>query len=146
MATQTQSFRHTLLTGQSPEKVFSAVNNVRGWWTGYYNESFEGDTEKLNDEFMFRAGDGAHYTKHKLVEVVPGKKVVWLTTESNLSFVDKTDEWTGTRIIFDIEKKGDQTQLTFTHEGLTQQFQCYDDCAPAWTQYLDNRLLPLIEK
>jgi hypothetical protein len=63
-----------------------------------------------------------------------------------LSFLEQTDEWTGTKVIFEIAKKGEKTQLTFTHQGLTSEVECYDACAPAWTQYVQNKLLPLIEK
>ena len=99
------NFSVTLLSDQTVEDVFNAVTNVRQWWTGYYSEEFEGNTKELDDEFSFRAGGGAHYSKQKFVEVIPNKKIVWLVTDSELSFLEKKDEWTGTRIIFDISKK-----------------------------------------
>jgi Activator of Hsp90 ATPase homolog 1-like protein len=139
-----RDFTTTLLVDRTPEEVFKAIINVRGWWTGYYSEEFTGATEKLNDEFSFRAGPDVHYSKQKLVEVIPNEKVVWLITESELSFIEKKDEWTGSKVIFEISNKGDKTQLTFTHEGLTPEIECYDSCAPAWTQYLHHKLLPLI--
>jgi hypothetical protein len=139
-----QNFTVTLLADQTPEEVFNAVKNVRQWWSGYYSEEITGNTEKLHDEFSFRAGEGAHYSRQKLVEVVPGKKIVWLVTDSELSFLEKKNEWTGTKIIFEISKKGSKTQLVFTHEGLMPGIECYDSCAPAWTKYLQNKLLPLI--
>ena len=129
---------------QTPEKVFNAIRNVRGWWSGYYSEEIKGDTEKLNDEFSFRAGGGAHYSRQKLIEVIPNKKVVWLVTDSKLDFLENKDEWTGTKVSFDISTKGNKTELVFTHEGLTPEIECYDSCAPAWSQYLQNKLLPLI--
>ena len=137
-------FTYTLLTDQTPQKVFQAINNVRAWWSGYYSEEIRGGTEKLNDEFSFRAAAGAHYCTLKLVEVIPNKKVVWLVTESELSFLEQKDEWTDTKVIFEISKKGGKTQLVFTHVGLTPEVECYESCAPAWTQYLQNRLLSLI--
>lgn len=137
-------FTLKLLTNQTPEEVFRAVTNVRDWWSGYYEEEIKGGTEKLHDEFSFSAAGGAHFTKQKLVEVIPGKKVVWLITDSRLSFIEQMDEWTGTKVIFEISKKGDKTQLVFTHEGLTPEVECYDSCAPSWTDYLKNKLLPLI--
>lgn len=140
----TKDFTLTLTTDRTPQEVFKAITNVRGWWSGYYNEKFEGNTDKLGEEFTFHAGDGAHYTKQKLVELVPNKKMVWLITESKLSFVEEMHEWTGTNVIFDIVEKGNKTELVFTHQGLTPSFECYDSCAPAWTQYLENKLLPLI--
>jgi hypothetical protein len=139
-------FTTYLLVDQSPEEVYQAIINVRGWWSGLYSEEFQGETTKLHDEFSFRAGDGVHYSKQKLIAVTPNKNVTWLITDSNLSFLEKTDEWTGTKVIFDISKKGSKTQLTFTHEGLTPAIECYDSCAPAWQQYIDNKLLPLIKK
>lgn len=140
----TSNFTLTLFTEQTPEKVYQAINNVRGWWSGYYSEEIIGDTEKLNDEFSFRAGGGAHYTRHKLVEVVPNKKVVWLTTDSDFSYIEKKDEWTETKVIFEISKAGNKTQLVFTHEGLTPEIECYESCAPSWTMYLQNKLLAMI--
>jgi len=131
---------------QTPEEIFNAVRNVRGWWSGYYSEEIKGDTEKLNDEFSFRAGGGAHYSRQKLIEVIPNKKVVWLVTDSKLDFLEKKDEWTGTKVSFDISTKGNKTELAFTHEGLTPEIECYNSCAPAWSQYLQNKLLPLITK
>ncbi len=142
---ETSNFTLTLLTEQSPQEVFNAINKVRDWWTGYYSEEINGGTEKLNDEFTFSAGSGAHYSKQKLVEVIPNKKIAWLITESKFGYLKKADEWTGTKVIFDISEKGGKTELVFTHKGLTPEIECYESCVPAWTQYLQNRLLPLIE-
>ena len=139
-----KNFTTTLIVDQTPEEVFNVVRNVRGWWSGYYSEEFEGNTEKLNDEFSFRAGGGAHYSRQKLVEVIPNKKIVWLVTDSNLDFLEKKDEWTGTKVVFDISTKANKTQLVFTHDGLMPEIECYNSCAPAWSQYLHNKLLPLI--
>lgn len=134
----------TLETAQSAEKVFEAITRVRDWWTGFFGEELMGETEKLNDTFSFRAGDGAHYSEHQLVEVVPGKKIVWLTTNSDLNFIQQKDEWTGTKVIFEIKREEGKTKLVFTHEGLTPDVECYNACSPAWTQYLQQKLLPLI--
>jgi len=141
-----KNFTATLIVDKTPEEVFNAVRNVRGWWSGYYSEEIKGDTEELNDEFSFRAGGGAHYSRQKLIEVIPNKKVIWLITDSKLDFLEKKDEWIGTKVIFDISTKGNKTELVFTHEGLTPAIDCYNSCAPAWSQYLQNKLLPLITK
>ncbi|WP_428231872.1 SRPBCC family protein [Flavobacterium sp.] len=138
------NFTQTLTMSQTPQKVFEVILKVRKWWTGYHDETFTGMTEKLNDEFTFHAGNGAHYSKQKIVEIIPNQKVVWLITDSKLSFLEKTDEWTGTKVIFEISTQADKTKLTFTHEGLTPEVECYNSCTPAWTEYLQNKLLPLL--
>jgi len=138
------NFTTTILVDRSPEEVFDAVRNVRGWWSGLYSEEITGNTEKLNEEFTFRAGGGMHYSRQKIVETIPGKKVVWLVTDSALQFLKKKDEWTGTKITFDISKKGDKTMLVFTHVGLVPEAECYDSCSPAWSQYVKEKLVHLI--
>jgi len=132
-------FTTTFLVDQTPQEVFNAINNVRGWWSA----ELEGNSTQLNDVFEYRHKE-FHYSKHRLTEVTPDKRIVWLTTDSSLSFTKDPDEWTGTSIIFDITQLGDKTQLLFTHEGLTPRVECYNDCSSGWTHYIHKSLYPLI--
>ena len=134
----TNDFTTSVLVNRSPEEVFNAVLNVSGWWSGLYSEEIKGSSNRLNDEFSFRAGGGAHYSRQKLIELVPGKRAVWLVTDSNLAFLAKPDEWTGTSLCFDISKEGKQTRLRFTHVGLVPHIQCYEGCSTAWRQYFQG--------
>lgn len=133
-------FTTSILIDQTPKEVFNAITNVRGWWS----EGIEGNTVHLGDEFTFEVKD-VHYSKQKLVEVIPDKKVVWLITESHMTFIEKNDEWTGTKVIFEIFEKGHKTQLVFTHEGLNPEVECYGACSPAWTEYIQHSLFNLIK-
>ena len=135
----THDFTTAIVVDQTQREVFNAATNVRGWWS----RNIEGPTTKLNDEFRFEVKD-VHYTKQKLIEVIPDRKIVWLVTDSHLSFLEDKSEWTGTKVIFDISQEGDKTKLTFTHEGLAPEVECYDVCTPAWTQYIQHSLFRLI--
>ena len=85
-----------------------------------------------------------HYSKQKLIEMIPGKKITWLVEEGWLSFVNKKDEWVGTKIIFEISQKGNKTLIHFTHQGLVPACECFDACTNGWSYYLLESLAPLI--
>ncbi|MDP9046588.1 MAG: SRPBCC domain-containing protein [Bacteroidota bacterium] len=128
-----KDFTATLLVDLTPKNAFSAINDVRAWWT----ENLEGGSKKLDDEFTVRFGD-VHMSKQKLVEVIPNKKVVWLVTDSKLNFVEDQQEWTNTRISFEIAEHGSQTQIEFTHLGLVPDVECYSACSKGWTYYIGS--------
>ena len=140
-----KDFTTTLTVNHSAKEVFNAIKNVRGWWSGLHAEEFEGNSEKLNDEFTFRAGEGAHYSKQKLIELVPNEKIVWLVTESELTFLENKNEWTNTKISFEISEEGTKTQIRFTHIGLVPEIECFDTCSTVWTSYVQERLLNLLQ-
>src|ERR1700750_3103387 len=99
-------FSTILTVNKTPQEVFNAINNVRGWWSS----GLEGSSTKLNDEFTYRYKD-MHSSKQKLIEVIPGKKVVWLVSDSMLSFVKNKKEWDGTRVSFEIGEKNGKTEI-----------------------------------
>lgn len=135
----TSDFTTTIIVDQTPEEAFNAINNVRGWWS----EEIEGSTDKLNEEFTYHFEDN-HRCRMKLTEVIPGKKVVWLVMENYFNFTKDKSEWTGTKISFEISKQDNKTQIRFTHIGLVPEYECYNICRGAWSNYINNSLHKLI--
>lgn len=135
---ENKSFTYSFNSFKTPHEIFETLSNVPQWWFGLYDESINGDSKKLNDEFTFKAGGGVHYSKQKLVELIPDKKLSWLVTDSNLNFLNDSAEWTGTKIAFEISKENGDSKVTFTHEGLLPEIECYDSCSSAWAKYLQQ--------
>jgi hypothetical protein len=134
-----QDYTTSIEVNNTPNEVFNAINNVRGWWS----ENIEGSTDKLNAEFLYHYKD-VHISKMKIIEFVPNKKVVWRVLNNYFNFTKDKSEWVGTRIIFEISEKDGKTQLRFTHEGLVPDYECYNVCFDAWTGYIQGSLKNLI--
>ena len=96
---------------KSQKEVFDHLINLKQWWP----EKFEGDDIRLNSEFVLTTGD-SHYSRNKVIELAPEKKLAWLVTDS----VRRTDgyDWTGTKMIFELSPEGDNTLIKFTYDGV----------------------------
>jgi hypothetical protein len=135
MSDYTDSF----VVDRSPQDVFAAINDVRGWW----GEDVHGSNDKVGDEFTYRVQD-IHYSKLRVIELDPDRKVVWLVLENHMNFVQDQNEWVGTRISFEIVDQGKQTEVRFTHQGLVPQYECFDVCSDAWGSLMHHSLPSLI--
>ncbi len=133
------SYTTTFTVDQTPAEVFAAINNVRGWWSG----EIDGNTGELGDEFTYRYED-LHRSRQKIATLIPDEKVVWHVVDANLDFTRDKAEWTGTQIVFEIARRGDRTEVRFTHVGLVPGFECFEDCSNAWGFYVNGSLQNLI--
>lgn len=135
----TLDFNTTFSVDETPNAVFNAIKNVRGWWS----ENIEGSTAQLNDEFTYQFKD-IHKCTMKLIEVIPDEKVVWLVLDNYFNFTEDKTEWTGTQIEFNISEKENKTQVYFVHKGLVPAYECYDICFDSWNGYVKKSLVGLI--
>jgi hypothetical protein len=133
------NFTTAIVVGKTAAEAFDAINNVRGWWHG----EIEGSAEKVGDEFSYRMKE-IHYSKQRVTELIPNKKIVWHVIDSKLSAFKNKQEWIGTKIFFEITEIGNQTRINFTHDGLVPAFACYGDCSWAWGQLITESLFSFI--
>ncbi|HTT15569.1 MAG TPA: SRPBCC domain-containing protein [Thermoplasmata archaeon] len=134
-----QDYTVTIRVDPAPPRVYDAVNDVRGWWSG----EIDGTTDQLGAVWTYRYRD-LHRSTQQITEMVPGRRVVWHVVDSRLSFVKDPTEWNGTDLVFDIARKGDRTELRFTHVGLRPAVECYANCTDAWGYYIRDSLRKLI--
>ena len=138
----TRNFTTVFTVDETPEAAFAAINDVRGWWSAV--PGIEGSTDQLGAEFTYRY-EPYHWSRQRITELIPGKKVVWLVVEGQLHFLKDKNEWTGTQMVFDITRKGDgKTEVRFTHVGLVPDEECYGACANAWGSLINVDLRNLI--
>ncbi len=97
---ENQDFTISLVVEKTPQDVFDAVTNVRGWWS----EDIEGGTGKLGDEFNYQYQD-VHRSKMKIIELVQNERIVWQVVDNYFSFTNDQTEWVGDKIIFEISEK-----------------------------------------
>lgn len=134
-----QDFTTTITVDRTPQEVFEAILDVRGWWS----RSLVGDTTHVGDEFVQHAPD-LHWARLRVSELDPGRTVVWQVLDSLFTFVEDAAEWRGTEIRFDLTEVDGGTRLRFTHVGLFQGQECYGVCANAWGGYIGGSLRNLI--
>ena len=126
---------------KSPSEVFNAINDVAGWWIG----DVEGNADKIGSVFRY-SYKTFHNTTQKVMELVPGKRIVWEVTKSSINFVKDKNEWRGTKLIFELKAIKEGTEIHFTHEGLTPQIECFENCSAGWEFYIHKSLKNFIEK
>jgi len=135
VSTESKSFTATITVNKSDMEAFHAIKDFRGWWS----EEIEGNTDRLNETFFYHYKD-IHLCKIKLIEAVPGKKLVYQVVENQFNFITDQSEWVNTKLIFDISSEGNATEIRFTHEGLVPAYECYQVCNDAWNGYIHNSL------
>ena len=134
-ALKNNDFTITIKVPKSAKQVFDALKNVEDWWIG----EIHGRADKVGAEFVYTYKE-FHKNTQKVIDITPNQKVVWYVEDAHLSFTRKKDEWKGTTIVFEISSKGEQTQITFTHQGLTPKAECFEACSSGWEFYIAKSL------
>jgi uncharacterized protein YndB with AHSA1/START domain len=125
---------------QTPEQVFAAFTNPRGWWS----ENIKGGTAAAGDEFDYAYRD-VHSCRVRLAEVVPDRLVEWHVLENRFDFVSDEGEWVDTRVRFEVSPREDGgADVRFSHIGLVPAYECYEVCQGAWNFYVRTSMRNLI--
>jgi uncharacterized protein YndB with AHSA1/START domain len=129
------NFSSSFSASISADEAIKRASKVPEWW----GITFSGSSEKQNDQFIVKMG-GDSFFDFTVAELIPGKRIVWLVTDCNMPWYSDKKEWANTKLIFDVTENAGVTTLNFTHEGLTPEVECYNDCAPGWTHWIKTSL------
>jgi uncharacterized protein YndB with AHSA1/START domain len=124
-----RDFESTRTVAAAPAAVLAALSStgaVTSWWGPATGSAETGGT--LVVSFM-----GGRQRIVMDVEPAFENRVVWTVRECPL-----TPEWIGTTIYFDVAEDGDGAMLSFRHEGLTPELECFDMCHEGWTHFLSS--------
>jgi uncharacterized protein YndB with AHSA1/START domain len=120
--------RHMLLVDAPVEIVYRAVTEQKGlagWWT--VQALAEPKVDTVAD---FKFGD-RYRTAMRVAVLDPPRRVEW-------ECVAGDEEWVGTRVVFGLEPKGDQTLVRFLHGGWRQATDFFASCNYNWGYYLTS--------
>jgi hypothetical protein len=112
---------------------------VPAWWSG----RIEGRCDRVGEEFTYEVPK-VHHCRLRVAELVPGERVVWQVLTSHLSYVQDPTEWAGTTIRFEIAARPGGATVTFTHNGLVPEVECYGACSGAWEALVREDLRSLV--
>ena len=135
---ENRNFNTTITVNNSANEAFNAINDVSKWWT----KNTKGSSRNNGDVFTVTFGDT--FATFKIIEMVAGKKVVWLTTDCNLHWMKDKKEWKDTTMSFEISTSGNTTQIHFTHIGLIPEVECFNACSKGWDYYIKGSLFKLL--
>lgn len=126
----------TMEVNRSPQEVFAHILDIPNWWT----TDFAGHNQKIGDEFTIHH-PGQHFSRQRVVELEPGKRIVWLVTESDMPWLKiNPQEWTNTRMVFDLTETENGTRIHYVHEGLTPDKEGFEQVNKGWNMVIREKL------
>lgn len=135
-----QDYNATISVNATPKEAFEKIAKVDKWWA----KNFTGKANKLHDKFSVHFGET--FVDFQVSELISDKKVVWKVTDCHLHWIKAKKEWNGTEVVFELSKKGKQTQIDFTHIGLVPGVECYHDCEVGWNGHFTGSLVKFMNE
>lgn len=88
-----QDYQSTVSAEISADDAFDKIARVSEWWT----KGTTGNAKKIGD--TFKVDWGGTWVEFKVVEAVPGIRIVWQVKDCHLPWLKDTAEWKGTKVV-----------------------------------------------
>ena len=108
----------------TPDEVYdalTAIDRLAAWWTS-------DTTTDADGKLIFRFGEVGGFDM-KVVDLHPGKRVLW-------EVVDGPPEWVGTTVDFELTRDAEWTIVLFTHAGWREPVEFMNHCSTKWATFL----------
>jgi uncharacterized protein YndB with AHSA1/START domain len=120
--------KHRVVISAPLESVYEAVATTEGiseWWTrdGVRGESSEGS------RLQFFFGQPEPAAVMEVTRLDPNGHVNW-------NCVEGQEEWVGTKLVFDLTGKDDETVVLFTHADWREPVEFMAHCSARWAYFL----------
>jgi len=134
----TNSYAQKIIVSTTPDAAYRALTSEFDmWWT----ES-SGPINAVGDKVTFRF-DPTYWTMCA-TKLVPNTSVELECIEAHHIHKGLPDsirrEWEGTKLKWRIQRHGDNTKISFVHEGLIPSLNCYEICEMGWDHFFVNSL------
>ncbi len=135
-------YKNLITTSANKEDSFNAIaKNVDKWWG-----KIDNSTSKIGDEFSIFFGKTEW--RFKIIEYVPFEKITWhciKATHIHGDFTDIEKEWLNSELHWKIMDNKGKTDISFFHNGLTSDLNCFDVCKTGWDFFISTSLKNYLE-
>lgn len=140
-----RNYEHTITVNLAPNMIFNAITQeMSNWWTGMTSV-----VKHVGDKTTAKFEDGTSWSfevvtlqENKLIELhcYAANHIHPVTTP------EMRNEWENTTLRFEIVPRGVETDIHFTHVGLTPEVNCYDICHSGWDHFFGSAFKAYLEK
>ncbi|WP_020388427.1 SRPBCC family protein [Kribbella catacumbae] len=117
---------HRVGVKASVDEVYTAlttIDGLAGWWT----TNTVGEGSEVGGVVQFTFGPGGF--DMKVLELVPGKRVLW-------EVVEGPEEWVGTQVEWELGQVDEWAIILFKHEGWKEPVEFMNHCSTKWAIFL----------
>ena len=141
MSTRTNNYHASILVSKSKAEAFRAVaEQMDRWWT----TTTEGELARVGSKVTVRFLPDFGFWTFEATVVDPEDCLEMLCVDAHHKVEGQPEaidrEWVGTKIIWEFNNIGDQTEVTMIHDGLTPELNCWGICLDGWDHFFKNSL------
>lgn len=128
-----KDYNKSIIINKPASAVYAAITgHIQHWWSN----DLTGTAAHTGDSFTISFGETRK--TFNIEKATPDKQVIWKCVKAHIDMrsLKNKAEWAGTRLIWTLSAVGQRTTLSFLHEGLNPDFECYDMCKVAWNEFL----------